>query len=192
MRNFFVLHGTESSPYGNLFDWLHNKIEYKGYECYCPHLPTIQNQSYNNWELILNGYYKQGLIGENTTFICHSSSCMFVVKYCIKNNIKIDKFISVAGFNNYLTGKKDYDKVNSSFFIPDVSAFPELCKSRVCLYSDNDPYVKLDALKNFADSIKAEHVLLKNSGHLNKEFGYTKLPTIELYLNLPTYDEQSY
>ena len=106
--------------------------------------------------------------------------------------IKIDKFISVAGFNNYLTGKKDYDKVNSSFFIPDVSAFPELCKSRVCLYSDNDPYVKLDALKNFADSIKAEHVLLKNSGHLNKEFGYTKLPTIELYLNLPTYDEQSY
>ena len=32
MRNFFVLHGTESSPYGNWFEWLHNKIEYKGYE----------------------------------------------------------------------------------------------------------------------------------------------------------------
>lgn len=192
MRNFFILHGTEGSPYGNWFQWLYDKIEYKGYKCYCPHMPTPENQNYTNWESIMQSYVKQGLVTEETTFVCHSSACVFIVKFCIKNNIKIGKLISVAGFNNCSVGKKDYDKLNSSFFVSNPSAFIELCRERICLYSDNDKYIKLSELKSFAESIRGEHVLLKNCGHLNKESGFTKLSAIELYLNLPRYDEQSY
>ena len=44
----------------------------------------------------------------------------------------------------------------------------------ICYYSDNDPYVKYDKEKEFADTIATEQILINNGGHLNSESGYTE------------------
>lgn len=42
----------------------------------------------------------------------------------------------------------------------------------ICFYSDDDPYVKYEVEKDFADKIAFEQVLIPNAGHINSESGY--------------------
>ena len=52
------------------------------------------------------------------------------------------------------------------------------CKDIVCYYSDNDPYVKYDVEKTFADKLTDKQYVIKNGGHINAETGYTKFEEI--------------
>ncbi len=192
MINYFILHGANSSPYSNWFGWLHNKITKKGFACFCPHFPTVREQTYEAWETVLLSYAKLGFIKEDSVFICHDIASIFLIKFCIKQNIKIGKLISVAGYNNALTQDKEQYKINQSFFVKDIDKFLNLSSERVCLYSDNDTYIELENLKEFTESLKAEHVLLKKYGHLDANSGIKELTAVELYLKLPNYDEQSF
>lgn len=56
------------------------------------------------------------------------------------------------------------------------------CKDIVCYYSENDPYVKYEIEKEFADSITNNQVVIKNGGHLNSEAGYTEFEELLEYL----------
>ena len=52
------------------------------------------------------------------------------------------------------------------------------CDNIICFYSDNDPYVKFDVEKEFADTISNKQHIIKNGGHINAESGYTKFEEI--------------
>ncbi len=65
-------------------------------------------------------------------------------------------FPSGVGFQNYDNLK-------------DVKSY---CNDIICLYSNNDPYVKYEAEKEFADTIADKQFMIENGGHLNAESGY--------------------
>lgn len=184
MNTYLIIHGTGGSVYGNWFGWLNNYINNNKDKsiAFSIQLPTPYKQNFKNWENVLLGYFKAGIIDEKTTFICHSASPIFVIKFLIKHNIKIKKFISVSGANNFISGFNDIDKLNKTLFLKNVSKFVGLCKERYCFYSDNDPYINLKELVNFADSIKAHHIFIKGKGHFNSETGVNTLPEIISYL----------
>ena len=52
----------------------------------------------------------------------------------------------------------------------------------ICFYSDNDPYVKYEVEKEFADTIATEQILIPNGGHINSESGYNTFEDIVNYL----------
>lgn len=52
----------------------------------------------------------------------------------------------------------------------------------ICFYSDNNPYVKYDLEKEFADKASTKQVIIKNGGHLTTEFGYTEFKELLEYL----------
>ena len=52
----------------------------------------------------------------------------------------------------------------------------------ICFYSDNDPYVKYEAEKKFADTIGTENILIPKAGHINSESGYDTFEDIVNYL----------
>ena len=54
----------------------------------------------------------------------------------------------------------------------------------ICFYSDNDPYVKYEVEKEFADKIATEQVFIPNAGHINSESGYDTFEDIVSYLQL--------
>lgn len=56
------------------------------------------------------------------------------------------------------------------------------CNYILFFYSDNDPYVKYDAEKEFADAITKNHIIISGGGHLNPESGYTEFPELLKYL----------
>lgn len=130
--------------------------------------------------MVLNSVKR--FINKDSVFFCHSISCIFLVKYCIKNNIKIGGAILVSGFNQYLGLNEDYDDVNCTMYTNHASEFKNLCKRRVCYYSKNDPYVKFDKLEEFANLIEAKKFISETAGHFNKASGYTKFEDLLKYV----------
>lgn len=52
----------------------------------------------------------------------------------------------------------------------------------ICFYSDNDPYVKYEAEKEFADKITTKQILMPGAGHINSESGYDTFEDIVGYI----------
>ena len=172
MENYFIIHGTFGHNKENWFPWLEKELKEQGKIVYNFNYPTPEGQSFKNWSNVLDKVKNE--ITSETTFICHSIAAVFLVKYCITNNLHIKKLISVSGANNFSVGIKEFDDINKDMFIDDVSSFKNLCPIRICYYSQNDPYVKLQDLKNFAESIDAKKVVYKNAGHFNEKAGFKK------------------
>lgn len=182
-ENYFIIHGSFGSPFGNWFSWLQNFIESEGKEVYVPHFPIgVGYQNFENWSKLLKTYLDLGLINENTTIIAHSSAPVFISKFLIHNNIKVKKLIFVCGFNNYTIGDPDYDAVNYPMYLDNLSEVKQYTNEIICFYSDNDPYVKYEAEKEFADSVATEQILMPGAGHINAESGYDTFEEIVSYL----------
>lgn len=171
MKNYIILHGSFGSKTGNWFPWLKEQLELKKMEVTVPQMPVgVGIQNYNSWSNELSKLN----INENTTIIAHSIAPVFICKYLINNKVKVQKLIFVCGFNNYLGIDKDFDSVNESMYTDNLEEIKEYCKDIVCYYSDNDPYVKYEVEKDFADTIANKQYIINNGGHLNKESGYTE------------------
>ena len=58
----------------------------------------------------------------------------------------------------------------------------EYAQDIICFYSDNDPYVKYEVEKEFADKVATEQILLNGAGHINSESGFDTFEEIVNYL----------
>ena len=178
MKNFIILHGSFGSKDGNWFPWLKSQITQRGYHCSLAQFPVGGGkQSYKSWAQAINAFD----INEHTTIFAHSAAPIFVVKYLMQNNKKIDKLIAVAGFNA-LVGEPNYDEVNSTFLMDEIRNFDAHCNNRVCIFADDDPYVPFAYAEKFADDICAEKVIVKGGKHLNTDSGYTKFEKLLEYI----------
>ncbi|MCI8778089.1 MAG: hypothetical protein HFI87_02965 [Bacilli bacterium] len=182
-NNYLLVHGSFGSPFSNWIPWLRNEIENIGGVVYTPDFPTgVGYQNYENWSKLLSVYVEANLINENTVIFAHSIAPIFVCKFLVQNKIKVKRLVFICGFNNYLGIDKDYDTVNESMYFDNLSNVKNYCNDIVCFYSDNDPYVKYEAEKEFADTITDNQIMIENGGHLNSESGYTEFKQLLEYL----------
>lgn len=171
--NYFLIHGSFGSPFSNWIPWLRSEIESKGGVVYTPDMPTgVGIQNYENWEKVMKCYVDASLINEETILYAHSIAPIFVAKFLVQNEIKVKRVIFVCGFNHYLGINEDYDAVNESMYFDNLRAVKNYVSDIICYYSDNDPYVKYEAEKAFADAITTNQVIIPGGGHLNSESGY--------------------
>jgi len=179
MDNYFIIHGSFSSPYSNWIGWLHDFIQTEGKQVYVPDFPIgVEYQNYDNWSKLL----KLGLINENTTIIGHSIAPVFISKFLVENKVKVKKLIFVCGFNNYFGIDEEYDTVNKSMYFNNLEDVKQCAKEIICFYSDNDPYVKYEVEKEFANSIATEQIFIPKAGHINSESGYDTFEDIVGYI----------
>lgn len=181
--NYLIVHGSFGSPFVNWFPWLRKKIESRSLECYTPDFPTgVGKQNYENWSKLLKTYVEANIINENTVIYAHSIAPIFICKFLVENKIKVKRLVFVCGFNNYLGIDKDYDAVNESMYFDNLADVKNYCDDIVCFYSDNDPYVKYEAEKEFADTMTENQILISGGGHLNAESGYEEFQELLNYL----------
>ena len=175
MKNYFIVHGSFSSPFSNWIPYLRKEIENKGLVVYTPDLPSgVGYQNYTNWENMMLEYVKIGLINENTTIFAHSIAPVFICKFLVNNKIKIKRLVSVCGFNNYLGLNEEYDNVNETMYFDSLIDVKKYCSDIICYYSKNDPYVKYEVEKEFANTVADKEIVIDDGGHLNSESGYTE------------------
>lgn len=174
-ENYFLVHGSFGNPYVNWFPYIFKELEIKGSPVYCPQFPTgVGFQNYNNWSNLMRYYVDLGIINENTVIVGHSIAPIFICHFLTQNNIKVKKLVFVCGFNNYLGINDEYDAVNESMYFDSIERIHNCCDNITCLYTKNDPYVKYESEKDFADRVADKQVLIDNGGHLNTESGYTE------------------
>lgn len=180
-ENYVIIHGSFGSKNGNWFPWLKEQLENNNKKVEVPQMPVgVGNQNFENWSKILDTL----IINENTIIIAHSIAPIFVCKYLITNQIKVKKLIFVCGFNNYLGIDPNFDAVNEPMFIDNYSDIKKYCNDIVCFYSDNDPYVKFEIEKDFADKVSDKQYIIKSGGHINAESGYTSFEEMLPILNI--------
>lgn len=174
-NNYFIIHGSFGSPFVNWFGWLRKEIESKNLEVYTPDFPKgVGKQNYDNWSRLLKCYVDVGAINENTILFAHSIAPIFICKFLVENRIKVKRLVLVCGFNNYLGINDEYDTVNESMYFNNLEDIKNYCEEISCYYSDNDPYVKFENEKDFADTVATKQYIISNGGHLNSESGYDK------------------
>jgi len=182
-NNYLLIHGSFGSPFVNWFPYLRKELETRNLEVYTPDFPTgVCYQNYENWSNLFKTYVDAGLVHENTIIFAHSIAPIFICKFLVENKIKVKRLIFVCGFNNYLGIDKDYDAVNKSMYFDDLADIKKYCDDIVCFYSDNDPYVKYEVEKEFADSITKKQMIMPGGGHLNSESGYVEFPELLKYI----------
>ena len=182
-NNYLLIHGSFGSPFSNWIPYLRKEIEKKNLEVYTPDFPTgVGYQNYDNWSKLLKTYVDANIINENTIIFAHSIAPIFICKFLVENKIRVKRLVLVCGFNNYLGIDKDYDTVNESMYFNNLSDIKNYCSDIVCFYSDNDPYVKCEAEKEFADTITDNHIMISGGGHLNSESGYTEFAELLKYV----------
>ena len=173
MTNYIIIHGSFGSKDGNWFPWLKDKLS--NYDVVVPQFPVgVGNQNFDSWSKVLDNLK----VDEETIIVAHSIAPIFVCKYLITKKIKVKKLIFVCGFNNYLGIDPDFDAVNESMFIDNLSDIKNYCSDIICFYSDNDPYVKFEVEKEFADKVSTKQYIVHNGGHINSETGYTMFEEI--------------
>ena len=170
MKNYFIIHGSFANPDMDWYPWLKEELIKLNQNVIVPTFPIgVDIQNYEVWKKELNKY--KDYINENTVFIAHSIGPIFVIKYILNNNIKIDSLYSVSGFNGFIN-IKDFDKVNQSFFMNDYSNFKNYCNNRIAIYSNNDPFVPHNLLEEFSKNIDASVSVIDNAGHFIEDDGY--------------------
>ncbi|MBQ3047626.1 MAG: alpha/beta hydrolase [Clostridia bacterium] len=170
MNNYFIIHGSFGNSNEHYLPWLKNQLEKQG-EVVCLDFPIGVNiQNYKNWAKTLDPYKNK--INKNSIFITRSIGCVFAIKYIIQNNLHIKKLVSISGFNNYFVNDDNYNNVNQSMYVDNLKTFCKHCNQTICIISENDPYVDLSVLKNFANTISTKIINIKSGGHFNDESGY--------------------
>ena len=183
MHHYLIVHGSFGSPFSNWIPYLRKELESKNLKVYTPDFPIgVGFQNYENWSNLLKTYVEAKILDENTVIFAHSIAPVFICKFLILNKIKVKRFVFVCGFNNYLGIDEDYDAVNESMFLSNLSNVKSYCNDIVCFYSDNDPYVKYEAEKEFADTITENQIMISGGGHLNTESNYTEFKELLDYL----------
>ena len=191
-NNFFLIHGSFGSPFSNWIPWLRKELENNNLEVYTPDLPTgVGYQNYENWSKLLKVYFDAGILNQETTIFAHSIAPIFICKFLVENSIKVKKLIFVCGFNKYLGINDEYDAVNNSMYFDNIEDIKVLCNSIICYYSDNDPYVKYDAEKNFADKVSTKQFCISGGGHLNSESNYIEFKELVEILELESTKKKS-
>lgn len=90
MENYFIIHGSFGSPFGNWFSWLQDFITTDGKQVYVPQFPIgVVYQNYENRSKLLKYYLDLGLINEKTTMIAHSIAPVFVSKFLVESRVKV-------------------------------------------------------------------------------------------------------
>ena len=175
MNNYILVHESFGGPFVNFIPYLRGEIEKKNLEVYTPDFPTgVGYQNYTNWSRLLKSYLDAGILNENTTIFAHSIAPVFVCKFLIENKVKVNRLVFVCGFNNYLGIDEDYDAVNKTMYLDNLEDIKNYCNDIVCFYTKNDPYVKYEVEKDFADLISTKQVVIEDRGHVNSESGYTE------------------
>lgn len=169
MKNYFVIHALGRTENDYWYKFIKRKVEDKGYQCFVPTLPPIEDMSYDSWQREFDKYKQY--INKDSIVIGHSTGSVFLVKYLMKNHLKVEKFIGVVSFNNKnkYAVKPEWDKINESFFVPNLKDFINYANERVCFYSPTDIF-DFESLDLFATTIEAKKIIIENAGHFTKGY----------------------
>lgn len=178
MKNVLLVHGFNGIP--KVFLYFKDELTRLGYNVIMPDFPVRE-------EITVEGYFKifdkyKELFNENLIVIAHSIGNPMFIKYISENNLKVGKYISLAGFSkDYYNEGKDVlnEKVKLTILTnTEKENAIKLIDKRVSIYSNSDHLVPISLLEEFCKDIKSTPIHIDDIGHMGKKSGLEKLPLV--------------
>lgn len=175
MKNALILHGILGNSRENWFPWLRAELEQRGWNVLLSDLPNPNHPDRDEWlktarKLVSDVNFSELVI------VGHSLGVVTALDLIEAENKKVKSLISVSGFG------KDYGVELNSYFLKkkkiDFNKVRNLVGKSVVTYGDNDPYVPQKTLKDLAENLGVEPIIIKKDGHINTNSGYKKFPLI--------------
>ena len=160
---------------------------------FMPELQPIRTDAnFSDWSKIMDVYRTQLsrnlYFNEHTMAIGHSLGNLFLIKYIAQNNIRIDTFVSLAGFFGKIHNRPDIDEIVKDFLPTDeeIEKFKQLVPNRIAIYDLNDMLLNPEAVRTggpslmeeFAEKLGAKKVPVTEGGHFGKGTGTTIIPAL--------------
>lgn len=169
MKSYFVIHALGRTENDYWYKFIKRTVGNKGYKCFVPTMPPIEEMSYESWAKCFDKYKK--FINEESVFIGHSTGAIFIVRYLMENKLKVSRYISVVGFNkeNPKSINSSWEDINKTFFVENLLKFREFAKERISFYSPTDVY-DFNVLDDFATQIDSKKEIVEDAGHFTKGY----------------------
>jgi len=185
MKNILLVHGFNGVP--QIFNYFKEELERLGYRVFIPAFPVREEISVEKYFKVFDTY--KNLFDENLIVVAHSIGNPMFIKYISKYKIKIDSYISLAGFDKkfYNEGK---DILNEKVKLAvldnkEIENAKNLIYRKYSIYSNSDHIVPIDILEDFCNDIKSVPMSMEGIGHMGKKSGLEKLPeVVNLILSL--------
>ncbi len=178
MQSLFIIHSFNGNTKNSFGPYLVKECTSLGLNVIFPNFSTGENANYHDWCKILDKYLLDGLLNDDSIIIAHSLGAHFIPKYIAEKNIKINTYISCAGFINKTHKENIFDKVMKDFLPTDLEIEKDilLMQHRYAIYSDNDPISSLKELEYYASKFEAKRIFIANCGHFGPKSGIKALP----------------
>lgn len=181
MKTAFIIHGFNGDTTYTFGPSLKNFLEEKGYTVIMPDFPIRSDASYIKWSLILDKY--KNYFNSESIVVAHSIGNPFFIKYLFQNKLKINTYISVAGFCDLfkVPNREDLNNAFIDFAVnnTEISYCNNSIKNKFSLYSDTDHVIPFDILENFVKKIESSPVFIEGVGHMGNRDNISRLPQIE-------------
>lgn len=178
MKHVVIVHGWKGRPETNWKPWLKDELEKSGNSTVdVPAMPHSEHPVASEWVQGLAHAVSQPT--SETYLVGHSLGCITILRYLetLKNNQKIRAAILVAGFGQRFKG---YQGQHDSFFDHDLDwqSIRKHCDHFVTIYSDDDPFIKIDQMELFKDKLGAKGIVVHGMGHFGSADNVFKLPVV--------------
>lgn len=178
MKNVLLVHGFNGIP--QIFQYFKEELEKIDYNVIMPEFPVREEITVEGYFEVFNKY--KDYFNEDLIVVAHSIGNPMFIKYISKNNLKVGKYISLAGFSKeyYNEGK---DVLNEKVKLTILSEKEKedaknMIIDRYSIYSNDDHIVPFGLLEEFSKDINSTPMLIKNIGHMGKKSGLEKLPEV--------------
>jgi len=178
MKRVFIIHGWGGSPDCGWLKWLNEELSKKGFKVYSPDMPDKEFPKIKRWV----GYLKKivGKVDEDTYFVGHSVGCQAIMRFLESQHNKSGGVVFVAGWLNLKNFETQEERDIFEPWIESKIDFNKLknkISKTVALFSDNDPYVKIENSKIFKERLGAKIIIEKNKGHYIEDKTF-KIPVL--------------
>ena len=184
MKNVLLIHGFNGIP--KIFNYFKEELEKLDYNLIIPEFPVREKITIEGYFEVFDKY--KHFFNDDLIVVAHSIGNPIFIKYISKNQYKIGKYISLAGFSvSYYNEGKDVlnEKVKLTVLSDNEKEDAiKLINKRYSIYSDNDHIVPFDVLTSYCTDINSKSILIENIGHMGNKSGLEKLPkVIEIVCN---------
>lgn len=178
MKNVLLIHGFNGII--KLFKYFKEELEKQGYNVIIPNFPIRENITTENYFKIFDDYREY--FNQDLIVIAHSIGNPMFVKYISKHQLRIGKYISLAGFSKaFFNEGKDVLNEKVKFTIltdKELDDIKKLINEKYSIYSDSDHLVPLELLEQYCNDIESVAIPMKDIGHMGKQSGLEKLPKV--------------
>ena len=182
-KNVLLIHGFNGIV--KIFYYFKKELEELNYDVIMPEFPIKDKITPEGYFEVFDKYKEY--FNDDLIVVAHSIGNPMFIKYISINQLKIGKYISLAGFSKefYNEGKDVLNEkvkltVLSERELEDAKA---LIKEKYSIFSETDHLIPFELLEQFSKEIDSVPIPMKDVGHMGKHSGLEKLPIVLELIN---------